>query len=113
MRLGYKIVIPLVVTAIAFVALSWFLANDGYWFYWIFEVLGFSMLIIFGMGVGMLLPLYYWSVSQGNSAKLSSIEPTNPIRSPDVSREVRKCAWCGTRNRAGMTVCPGCGKVLA
>ena len=111
MRLGYRIVLSVTGTAVVLVVLSWFLANDGYWFYWILEVLGFSLLIVFG-GVGMMLPMYYWSAGQRNSGQLGSTGASGPNNGRVADGNARKCPWCGAHARIGAVVCPVCGKAL-
>lgn len=73
MRASYRAVLAVLPLAAISVVVSWFLAQDGFWYYWVFEVLGFSLLLVFGM-MGLLLPMYYQSASLGRST-LAAIPP--------------------------------------
>lgn len=93
MRASYKIVLVVVPLAATSVVVSWFLAQGGFWYYWIFEVLGFSLLLVFGM-MGLLLPMFYHSASLGRTplAAIPSVEA--PSGGPaTMSREDLEGYW--------------------
>lgn len=93
MRASYKIVLTALPLAATSVVVSWFLARDGFWYYWIFEVLGFTLLLVFGM-TGLLLPLFYQSASIGRAspAAITSID-TPSVEPATMSSEELDRYW--------------------
>ena len=103
MRTSYKIVLAVVALSAISVVVSWFLAQDGIWYYWIFEVLGFGLLLVFGMA-GLLLPMYYQSAAQGETR----LPPTSRVEAPSggratISREELAAYW-RSESRTGVIV---------
>lgn len=93
MRASYKIILTVLPLAAASVVVSWFLARDGFWFYWIFEVLGFSMLLVFGM-MGLLLSMFYQSESAGRALPGASPRIDTPsVELETMSREELEGYW--------------------
>jgi hypothetical protein len=105
MRRGYLIALSFSVTGAVLAVTSYFLAQDGYWFYWILEVLGFSFLLVFG-NLGLLLPLMYQGVDRGAAAV------TGTVQLPSATASAVKCVWCQSTNSSGSTVCFRCGRPL-
>jgi hypothetical protein len=107
-RASYKIVLTVVPLAAVSAVVSWFLAQDGMWFYWIFEVVGFALLLVFGMA-GFLLPMYYQSATQGQTR----LAPTSLVEAPSggratMSREELAVYWRSEgRKQATLLVAAG------
>ena len=64
MRRGYWIALPLTGIGATFAALSWFMAQDGLAYFWVFEILGFTMVIIFGLLGLTVVSMQYWTMDQ-------------------------------------------------
>jgi hypothetical protein len=103
MRKGYWIAILATAIGAVLVLASWYMAQAGIAAFWIPEILGFSLLVVFGTIGAMVLPFYYWSLDQSRGAGgLAQSSAPTPV----------KCLWCQAVNPAGSTVCVKCGRTL-